>query len=118
MFFVCGDDDQSVYSFRYASPEGIIEFVNRHSLAIGRELTNCFRCTPSILASASSLFKKIFPGPNPNLQNIQYHCMQTLPQLTLGIFHTGTLELMTQKQATLLMFVSNLLIMGYRQMKY
>lgn len=52
---VCGDDDQSIYSFRYAYPTGIQTFPNRHMRAGQHALQLCFRCTPSVLGTASSL---------------------------------------------------------------
>lgn len=53
--FVAGDDDQSIYSFRFASPEGIQGFLDRHSNATDHHLTACFRCAPTILRSAVNL---------------------------------------------------------------
>ncbi len=61
--FIAGDDDQSIYSFRYASPEGIQDFTNVHAGAAAHALTDCFRCTPAVLASASDL---ISAHPLPN----------------------------------------------------
>ncbi|MFV2044534.1 MAG: ATP-dependent helicase [Anaerolineales bacterium] len=53
--FVAGDDDQSIYSFRYASPGGIQSFVNRHLSSGSHQLTDCFRCTPEVLSTGLSL---------------------------------------------------------------
>lgn len=47
--FVAGDDDQSIYSFRYAYPTGIQEFAEKYADVRSHMLTECFRCTPSIL---------------------------------------------------------------------
>lgn len=52
---VSGDDDQSIYSFRYAYPTGIQTFPNRHTSAGQHALQLCFRCTPLVLGAASSL---------------------------------------------------------------
>ena len=60
---VSGDDDQSIYSFRYAYPTGIQTFPNRHVNAGQHALRLCFRCTPSVLAAASSLLQTNSP-PN------------------------------------------------------
>ena len=54
---VSGDDDQSIYSFRYAYPTGIQTFPNRHVNAGQHALQLCFRCTPSVLAAASNLLQ-------------------------------------------------------------
>jgi DNA helicase-2/ATP-dependent DNA helicase PcrA len=61
--FVAGDDDQSIYSFRFASPEGIRSFTNRYPQAGDHELTDCFRCTTSILRTAQALIAG-FSEPN------------------------------------------------------
>lgn len=53
--FVAGDDDQSVYSFRHASPEGIQTFPARYANAALHSLTHCFRCSVDVLAAARTL---------------------------------------------------------------
>lgn len=53
--FVAGDDDQSIYSFRHANPDGIVMFENTYPQASTHILDDCFRCTPAILSSASQL---------------------------------------------------------------
>jgi DNA helicase-2/ATP-dependent DNA helicase PcrA len=53
--FVAGDDDQSIYSFRFASPAGIQNFHADYPGAGLHQLTDCFRCTPSILAASMAL---------------------------------------------------------------
>ncbi|HYJ87188.1 MAG TPA: ATP-dependent helicase [Pyrinomonadaceae bacterium] len=53
--FVAGDDDQSIYSFRHASPSGIQTFPQRFVNSVRRVLDACFRCTPAVLSAASSL---------------------------------------------------------------
>lgn len=55
VIFVAGDDDQSVYSFRYAAPDGIQDFQAKYSSATSHTLGHCFRCTPSVLDSAYAL---------------------------------------------------------------
>lgn len=61
--FVAGDDDQSIYSFRFASPSGIQSFDARHQNSNSHNLPDCFRCTPSVLDTASALISS-FPGQN------------------------------------------------------
>jgi DNA helicase-2/ATP-dependent DNA helicase PcrA len=63
ILFVAGDDDQSIYSFRYASPHGIQSFTIRYPGCSQHGLTDCFRCTPRILASGESVINAN-PGPN------------------------------------------------------
>lgn len=53
--FIAGDDDQSVYSFRFASPIGIKSFMSRHPRTSDHELRHCFRCTPNVLGAAQAL---------------------------------------------------------------
>ncbi len=61
--FVAGDDDQSVYSFRFASPSGIQNFHIAYPSAGLHQLTDCFRCTPTVLATSMAL---IGSNPAPN----------------------------------------------------
>ena len=53
--FVAGDDDQSIYSFRFASPAGIQEFVNKYPQCGLHTLSSCFRCTPAVLSASHAL---------------------------------------------------------------
>jgi len=53
--FAAGDDDQSIYSFRFASPAGIQKFRETYPVASLRSLDDCFRCTPVVLNSAYAL---------------------------------------------------------------
>lgn len=53
--FVAGDDDQSIYSFRHANPNGIVQFQSIYPSSVMHVLTDCFRCTPAILGPASQL---------------------------------------------------------------
>lgn len=50
-----GDDDQSIYGFKYAHPEGIVEFVPQHSDATSFETNDCRRCPPLVVAMANAL---------------------------------------------------------------
>ena len=47
--FVAGDDDQSIYGFRRAHPEGIRKFTTDYPNAADLTLTECRRCAPEIL---------------------------------------------------------------------
>jgi superfamily I DNA/RNA helicase len=59
--FVAGDDDQSIYSFRYASPSGIQTFTQQYGGSGSHTLTDCFRCAPSVVASANALLSVYSP---------------------------------------------------------
>jgi DNA helicase-2/ATP-dependent DNA helicase PcrA len=61
VLFIAGDDDQSIYSFRHADPNGIIQFPQNYPQAVTHSLTDCFRCTPAVLAPANQLITH-----NPN----------------------------------------------------
>jgi DNA helicase II / ATP-dependent DNA helicase PcrA len=66
--FIAGDDDQSLYSFRYAFPEGIQRFHEDYRGCGDHALRHCFRCTPSVLAMAESLINAN-PGPGRIAKN-------------------------------------------------
>lgn len=53
--FVCGDDDQSIYSFRHGSPKGMQDFPITYSGCASHTLEDCFRCTPAVLDAAQAL---------------------------------------------------------------
>lgn len=56
--FIAGDDDQSLYSFRFASPDGLRSFNHRFPNTSDFELRYCFRCTSDVLSAAQSLLAK------------------------------------------------------------
>jgi len=47
--YVAGDDDQSIYGFRYADPEGIRRFDRDYAPAVSLALETCQRCGSRIL---------------------------------------------------------------------
>ena len=47
--YVAGDDDQSIYGFRYANPEGIRRFTREYHGVADLSLTDCYRCAENIL---------------------------------------------------------------------
>lgn len=55
VLFIAGDDDQSIYSFRHANPNGIVNFETTYPRSVIYSLTDCFRCTPLILNAALNL---------------------------------------------------------------
>lgn len=59
--FVAGDDDQSVYAFRHASPQGIQAFTQRFPGAASHTLSDCFRCTPAVLSAALGVLTGFTP---------------------------------------------------------
>lgn len=52
---VIGDEDQSIYSFRHAHPEGIYEYSDTHIGTHDELLNECRRCPQRVVAIANSL---------------------------------------------------------------
>jgi DNA helicase II / ATP-dependent DNA helicase PcrA len=52
---IIGDEDQSIYSFKYAHPEGIADFHARHPDTTDETLDLCRRCPTNIVTMANSL---------------------------------------------------------------
>ncbi|OGV95900.1 hypothetical protein A2W24_01025 [Microgenomates group bacterium RBG_16_45_19] len=52
---VIGDDDQSIYGFKYANPEGIIYFPTSHAGTHPLTLLECRRCPVSVVRVANTL---------------------------------------------------------------
>lgn len=52
-----GDDDQSIYSFRMAAPDGILAFPETFETQNLYSLTRCFRCGSEILEPATALIQ-------------------------------------------------------------
>lgn len=69
---VGGDDDQSIYSFRFATPSGIQEFTKKYSDAGSHTLEGCFRCLPAVLDTATSLIEAY---PSPSRIPKQFHSL-------------------------------------------
>jgi DNA helicase-2/ATP-dependent DNA helicase PcrA len=53
--FIAGDDDQSIYSFRFAMPSGIQQLPTRYPATSSHTLDECFRCMPTIVSAANTL---------------------------------------------------------------
>jgi DNA helicase-2/ATP-dependent DNA helicase PcrA len=68
--FVAGDDDQSLYSFRNAAPDGLINFTTRYPAASPRELPDCYRCTPAIVTHSLALVARNYPRLNKILTSV------------------------------------------------
>ncbi len=52
---VVGDDNQSIYRFRHANPEGIRVFPAQHPGTISHAIEECWRCPPNIVAMSNDL---------------------------------------------------------------
>jgi superfamily I DNA/RNA helicase len=72
---VVGDEDQSIYGFRHANPEGIVQYPQTHANTHDELLVECRRCPRLIVRIASSLIahnQRLAPKPlNPYPQNCE-----------------------------------------------
>lgn len=93
--FVAGDDDQSIYSFRFASPQGIQDFITNHPGAGNHIIGDCFRCTPAVVDTATAVIQA-HPLPNrirKNLNSLYLNATPPLPgHVVRWSFPTGIRE--------------------------
>ncbi len=54
---ILGDDDQSIYGFKNADPEGIIEINNDSDIAKLPHENVCFRCPQDVVSACSNMIK-------------------------------------------------------------
>lgn len=59
---IIGDDDQSIYSFKHAHPEGIIEFPTTHDPLEDVSLQICRRCPKKVVRLANELMGYFLGG--------------------------------------------------------
>lgn len=62
--FAAGDDDQSIYGFRYAHPQGIRQFLTDYSPSAALDLRTCVRCDRRII-DLSSFVASLDPARLP-----------------------------------------------------
>jgi|SRR5882724_378453 len=66
---IVGDKDQSIYSFRHAHPDGIIEFSQLHPDTHDEALLECRRCPSRVVRMADSLILRNYvPGTASRLR--------------------------------------------------
>jgi len=58
---IVGDVDQSIYTFRFANPIGIVDFSTRHPGMHDEPLQECRRCPKKVVALADSLIRNNYP---------------------------------------------------------
>jgi superfamily I DNA/RNA helicase len=59
---IVGDVDQSIYRFRYAHPEGIDDFSNRHPNVEDHQLEECRRCRELIVTVSDNVIRGNYPA--------------------------------------------------------
>lgn len=64
---IVGDDDQSIYSFRHAHPDGIRVWLNSNPGAEDLMLADCYRCPTRVVEMANSLISHNVFRPVPRL---------------------------------------------------
>jgi len=72
--YVVGDDDQSIYGFRYANPRGIRDFPVNFKGAKKLALETCYRCDKKILTTAefvANLDRDRLPKPTRPRENAE-----------------------------------------------
>lgn len=67
---VFGDENQSIYSFKYAHPEGVTTFSQTYPGAFEQALVECRRCPRHVVEMANHL---IAQNPNPNPRQLVTH---------------------------------------------
>jgi DNA helicase-2/ATP-dependent DNA helicase PcrA len=94
---IVGDDDQSIYSFKHAHPDGIRQWLVVNTGAADLELAECRRCPTRVVAMANALIAHNQDRPvpralNPRPQNgpgevdiIQYATLDDEVQGVVGI---------------------------------
>lgn len=66
MVCVVGDDDQSIYSFKSAHPDGIRQWKDQNPGCADLAMTDCHRCPTSVVSMANSLIAHNVHRPSAN----------------------------------------------------
>jgi superfamily I DNA/RNA helicase len=71
---VIGDDDQSIYGFRHARPEGILTFHETHPGTVDEQLLDCRRCPKIVVRMANSLISNNRSRSHTELRPFATNC--------------------------------------------
>jgi superfamily I DNA/RNA helicase len=91
---IVGDDDQSIYSFKHAHPEGIREWVDQRPNADDLTLVECRRCPTRVTEMANSLIannssriinRQLLPRQENGEGDVQIIQFQTLSDEVEGV---------------------------------
>jgi ATP-dependent DNA helicase UvrD/PcrA len=88
-----GDDDQSLYSFKFAHPAGIREFPTTHRPTTEHQIIECRRCPTRVVQMANSLIahnrdrepRQLTPVVGNGPGNITIKQYQTLEDEAVGV---------------------------------
>lgn len=72
---VIGDDDQSIYGFRFARPEGILTFHETHEGTVDEQLLDCRRCPQKVVEMANSLISNNRSRSRTELRSLPTNCV-------------------------------------------
>lgn len=101
---IVGDDDQSIYSFKHAHPDGIREWLNTNVGADDLSLDECRRCPTRVVEMANSLIRHNVQRPVPRpLNPVNANGLgdvQIIQYRTISEEVTGVAELVAQMIAT------------------
>ncbi|MCY3933276.1 MAG: ATP-dependent helicase [Acidobacteria bacterium] len=90
---IVGDENQSIYSFKHAHPEGLRDFGSRHPQAEDAGLATCWRCPHQVLSMANSLIghnevrsdRELLPYRKARKAWVRVVQWQTVPQEAAGL---------------------------------
>jgi len=101
---IVGDEDQSIYAFRHANPEGIADFSNRHAGTVDETLVQCRRCAHSIVDAANSLIGFNHIGSKPPFKGMDYD-----PSRPQGEIHVVQWDRLTDEVAGIAEYINHLI---------
>ncbi len=84
---VIGDDNQSIYRFRHANPEGIRVFAATHPGTISHAIEECWRCPPNIVSMSNSLI-----AHDPSARQAALQAQGQRPPATVYVVQHRSLE--------------------------
>lgn len=98
---VVGDEDQSIYSFRFANPDGIALYADAHPLTHDETLAECRRCPSNVVSMAACLISH-----NPRLHSTH---LRAAPDKAAGEVYVVQHPTATDEAANLAAFIDHYL---------
>lgn len=86
-FTVIGDDNQSIYRFRHANPEGLRLFAVQHAGTACHAIEECWRCPSNIVAMSNALI-----GHDPSARQTPLTARRGRPNATVYVVQHATVE--------------------------